>query len=326
MIKRVFYLSLCILFITACGPAAHSKLIIDEHLLTAPPDLSTDQLVFHFAQGDQNQILAKTAAYKDFRKQYLEYNRQVLAPFGYSLPQDATQAASGGTFDIVRGDQSIARNVMYMGPVSLNASQTAFIGLPGLADGTYVFTHDRFQVMQTGATVKQPYGYVGDRLLSIQISDVSHGVSRLQVYLDDQQAYESQFNDISTYASFDGPWTYSEHWALILLDAKLDGEQGPAQYERLIQDGQDVNSLKGYEQAFEFSLLNGQPFYFYQKSGKIGISFAGEETATNYDEVPHYQCCTPALSNPGRSLNMVWFFARRGTAWYYVEAYSPMIQ
>ncbi len=326
MIKRVFYLSLCILFITACVPAAHSKLIIDEHLLTAPPDLSTDQLVFHFAQGDQNQILAKTAAYRDFRKQYLEYNRQILAPFGYSLPQDATQAASGGSFDIARGDQWIEQGVMYMGPISLNASHTDFVGLPAFADRTSVFTRDRLESIPVGAIVRQPYGYVGDRLLSVQISDLSHGVSRIQVYLDDQQAYESQFNNISTYASFDGPWTYGDHWALILLDAKLDGEQGPAPYERLIQDGQDVTGLKGYDQSFEFSLLDGQPFYFYQKSGKIGISFAAEGIATNYDEVPHYQCCTPALLNPGKSLNMVWFFARRGTAWYYVEAYVPMIQ
>ncbi len=128
---------------------------------------------------------------------------------------------------------------------------------------------------------------------------------------------------MSTYEFFDGPWTYNGHWALVLLDAKPDAAQGPAPYDRLIVDGQDINSAKGYEQSFQFALLDGRPFYFYQKGGKIGVSFDGQEMAQNYDEIPHYQCCTPALLNPGKSMNMVWFFARRGNNWYYVEAYIP---
>lgn len=321
MFKRLFLLFLCALLITACAPATHSRLVIDEHLLSAPPDLSTDQLVFHFASGEQGQLLARTAAYKDFHKQYEEYNRQALAPFGYIL-KDHSEPPSAGYFSIYLGDQLIAKDVMFMPPVSLNASQTAFIGIADLSDGTYLFTRERFENSQWSVG-RQPYGYVGDSLLSVERTNVSMGVSDLRVYLDNDLVYTSQYNSVSTYEFFDGPRTYGNHWALVLLDAKPNAEQGPIPYDRLILDGHDVNGTKGYEQSFQFALLDGRPFYFYQKDGKIGISFDGQEIAKGYDEIPHYQCCISALLNPGISMNMVWFFARRGNDWYYVEAYIP---
>ncbi len=322
MRKCVIFSFVCILLLAACLPAPlpSPQLVVEEHRLAAPPDLSTDQLVFRFAGGDQ-QILAKTASYRDFRNQYEEYNRQALAPFGYTL-KDQPEPAGAGYFSIYRGDQLIAQDVMFMAPISINTSQTNFVGLPSLPDGTYLFTGDSFQLQSFGTT-RALYGYVGDKLLYAGLSDVSPGVSRLQVSLADRIVYDTEFNNVSTYGSFDGPWTYGKHWALVLLDAKPDAEQGPVPYDRLILDGKDVNTAKGYEQSFQFAVLDGRPFYFFQKEGKIGISFDGQEMAQNYDEIPHYQCCTSALLNPGKSMNMVWFFARRGKAWYYVEAYVP---
>ncbi len=321
MLKRVLFLSLCTLLIAACAPAQSPGLVIEEHMLTAPPDISTGQLVFHFASGNQEQVLAKTAGYRDFRWQYEEYNRRVLAPFGYSL-KDESQPPNAGYFSIYHGDQLIAKDVMLMRPVSVNASGTAFVGMADLSNGTYLFTQEQFENRQWAGR-RDPYAYVGDRLLSIERTNVAPGVADLNVYLDNAVVYTSRYNDVSTYEFFDGPYTYGNHWALVLLDAKPDAEQGPTPYDRLILDGQDVNGAKGYEQSFQFALLDGRPFYFYQKDGKIGISFDGQEIAKGYDEIPHYACCMDALLNPQNSMNMVWFFARHGTDWYYVEAYVP---
>ena len=321
MFKRVLFPVLCALLIPACVPATHAKLVIDEHLLKAAPDLSTDQLVFHFASGDQTALLAKTAPYRDFRRQYEEYNRQVLAPFGFTL-KDQAEPAGAGHFSIYRGDQLVAKDVMYMPLISLNASQTDFVGMADLSDGTYLFTREQFEA-RDWSTGRQLYGYVEDWPLLIELTHVSPGVSDVHVYLSNNSVYETQYNSMSTYEFFDGPWTYGNHWALVLLDAKPDTAQGPVAYDRLIVDGQDINSVKDYEESFQFAVLDGRPFYLFQKNGKIGISFDGQEIAEDYDEIPHYQCCTPALLNPGNSMNMVWFFGRRGNDWYYVEAYVP---
>jgi len=54
--------------------------------------------------------------------------------------------------------------------------------------------------------------------------------------------------------------------------------------------------------------------------GKIGISYAGQVLPNAYDDVIHYHCCEPAAFNPGRNDSRVWFYARRGDVWHYVEA------
>jgi len=66
--------------------------------------------------------------------------------------------------------------------------------------------------------------------------------------------------------------------------------------------------------------LNNQPFYFFSKSGKIGISYQDRAIALGYNEVPHYNCCSAAELNPRRAFAMVAFFAQRGEQWYYVKA------
>ncbi len=322
MLKRICVCMLCILVLAACAPAGRPQLVIEEHLLSAAPDISADQLVLHFAEGDQNTILARTAPYKDYFTQWKEYNTRLLEPFGYQLrfKPAPSGGASYAAVDIYKGDQAIARDAVLVHPVSVNASGSDFIGVVDMPDGSYTFTRDRFE-RRPSPFERQPYGYVGDKLLSAEIAAVSSGRSRVSVYLDDQTACSTEFNDVSVYAPIEGPWTYGQHWALVVIDAKSDGQQGWNPLSRLIQDGQDVAAAKGYQQAFQFSLLDGHPFYFYQKADKIGISFDGVELAQGYDEIPHYQCCSGSLLNPDSSMRMTWFLARRGNQWYYVEAF-----
>ncbi len=321
MFKRFCLSALCILILSACSLAPRFQLTIEEHLLTGAPDISTDQLVYHFAQGNQDSLLSRTKHYKDFNSQAIAYNQRLLEPLGYILKTHPSP--EGGKYvDIYHGDQLVARDVVTMRPVSMNASQTDFVDLVDLSKGTYLFTRELFE-MRDWFVGRQPWAYVGDRVLSLELTHLSQPVSEVRVSLADQPVYNAQFNNVSTYGAFDGPWSYGDHWALQLLDAQGSAEQGWEPVDRLIQDGQDVNTVKGYDQTFQFTVLDGRPFYFYQKDGKIGISFNGREIAKGYDEIPHYRCCIESLLNPGNSMNMVWFFARRGTDWYYVEAYLP---
>jgi hypothetical protein len=297
---------------------------MNEYLLSAPPDISTDQLVFHFADGDQEAILAKTEAYRNIQAQISAYNNRVLTPFGYSQ-QDYQQANDAGYLfwysDIYHGKERIAHGAYFVKPASVNNAGTDFI-VEIEIDGTYVLTRNSFE-KRPWPPERELQLYVGDRLLSTELTSDAHQQGVFHIYLDDKLAYQAEMHPVSTYATADGPWSYNGHWAVVLLDAKKDGPNDFQMVSRLIQDGQDLNTTNGYEQSFQFALLNGHPFYFYQKTGKTGISFDGQEISKDYDEVPHYGCCSSALLNPRISMNMVWFFARRGTDWYYVEAYVP---
>ena len=109
-------------------------------------------------------------------------------------------------------------------------------------------------------------------------------------------------------------WTYGGHWALEVLYSDETTWAG-----RVFIDGEMVNEQKGYEEAFGLQLLDGKPFFFYKREGKIGYSYDGKETDLGYDEILHYYCCAETEMNPIPAEKMVAFFAKKGDVWYYVE-------
>jgi hypothetical protein len=111
-----------------------------------------------------------------------------------------------------------------------------------------------------------------------------------------------------------GLWTYGNHWVLEILLAEDEIWMG-----EIFQDGELINDLKGYEEAFGFQLLSGEPFFFYQRDGQLGFSYAGQETNLPYDHIPHYYCCAEDTLNPVQAEQMVAFFAQQGEQWFYVE-------
>jgi hypothetical protein len=289
-------------------------LIIDEYLLDGPPDISQEMLAFEFVEGDKKEILQKTESYRDYQVQIKQYNNRALEPFGYSKER----------FNIYKSGEVIARNIFWMQPVSVNASKTNFIvDVGNFAGGTYVLTRDSFEKRTSSG--REAQCYVGDRMLSIESIQTDHQQYTFSVYLDNTLAYRSEFHlGTATFATYLGPWSYDNHWAIALLDSKKAGKDDWEPFNRIVLDGKDLNSLYGYQETFQFTLLGGHPFYFYQRNEKIGISFDGKRISREYDEIPHYNCCSPALLNPRSSMNMIWFFAKRGPNWYYVEAYIPI--
>jgi hypothetical protein len=111
-----------------------------------------------------------------------------------------------------------------------------------------------------------------------------------------------------------GLWTYGGHWALEVLYSDADTWAG-----QVYIDGELVNSVKGYDEAFGFQLLDDKPFYFHVRDGSVGMSYDGQEADLGYDEVIHYRCCAESTLNPIQAVNMVAFFAARDGTWYYVE-------
>jgi len=66
-----------------------------------------------------------------------------------------------------------------------------------------------------------------------------------------------------------------------------------------------------YDESFGFQLLEGKPFYFYKEEGKFRASYDGQEMRIEYDEIPHYLCCSAGGITPLKSENMVSFFGKR---------------
>jgi hypothetical protein len=65
--------------------------------------------------------------------------------------------------------------------------------------------------------------------------------------------------------------------------------------------------------------MQGRPFYFFRQGGQIGLSYDSQQLLLEYNDIPHYGCCSAGELNPVSAQKMVAFFAQRDGTWYYVE-------
>ncbi len=137
-----------------------------------------------------------------------------------------------------------------------------------------------------------------------------------------KQIYSIGVGDSSPVPQMRGFGVVDDHWVLETANVQTHQHGNTIDSEptgQITIDGQLINKQYGYQEAFGFQTLRGKFFYFFEQKGKIGISYNGTEIATGYDEVPHYGCCSAATLNPDVFQNMVTFFARKGSQWYYIE-------
>jgi hypothetical protein len=151
-----------------------------------------------------------------------------------------------------------------------------------------------------------------DTLIASEIA--GQGVGWVTLRRDGQEIYRIDTGQLSPLNSLRGLWVYEGHWMLETADFGGDTFSG-----RLTRDCEILKDGSGPLEAFDFQLMRGRPFYFFQKNGKLGFSYDGTEVIAGYDEIPHYGCCSASALNPRDFENMVSFFARRGATWYYVE-------
>jgi len=142
--------------------------------------------------------------------------------------------------------------------------------------------------------------------------------SYVTVTRDGSEIYRISTGPASPVTSLVGLWTYAgPSWALETVLISSSGE--PFATGQITIDSDLINKSLNYQEAFGFQTIDGLTFYFFQRDGKIGYVYDGQETMLGYDEIPHYNCCSDAETNPIQARNMVAFFARKGETWYYVE-------
>lgn len=142
--------------------------------------------------------------------------------------------------------------------------------------------------------------------------DPMRSIARL--YRGDEEIFAADAGLPSPALPLQSLWSYDGHWALELLYSDAETWAG-----RVFVDGEMLNAVRGYDEAFGFQLLAGRPFYFFRREGSVGFSYDGGEADLGYDDVVHYRCCAESVLNPVQAEEMVGFFAAREGTWYYVE-------
>jgi hypothetical protein len=261
---------------------------------------------FEFMERIPDEVLEKRAAGRgSFSEKRLQANNILLEPFGFSLK--AKEGAEMELYELwrrtERGEELVQGEISFTWPVSVNAAGDEFAMVVELwNDGYRLVQQDQAEEWDMGSSLYIPPVFYEEELLSVRW-DYERGEA--QVMQGGQQVYA--FAGVFLVGTpVKGLWSWDKHWLL-----EVDGF--------LIQDGEVLNELLGFEEVFGWQLLNGKPFYYFRKGPRVGISYNEGILPVYYDEVIHYRCCEPAMFNNDGNQDMVWFYGLREGMWYYVE-------
>lgn len=268
-----------------------------------------EPLAFKPVNGSMPAILALHQEERDRLALLTRRNNQLLEPFGYQI---TTQTFP---YQLLKNGLQV-KEFYDFGPVTLNNAGDDFI-LPLNAVPKPVIV--RKKTIEETEWPRNSYpAFLGERVL--QANDTLLGLDPAtpnageksqwhwlaQVTLDNSVVYTTTFHSPMAVPGIWGMWSYDGHWVL-------------ETYGDVILDGVSLNTQYDYDQTFGFQLIDGKPFFFFQKGKNFGVFYNGQEIPLVYDWLPHYGCCSESEFNPRTSENMVSFFARRDEVNYYVE-------
>ncbi|HYF92863.1 MAG TPA: hypothetical protein VD969_11520 [Symbiobacteriaceae bacterium] len=151
----------------------------------------------------------------------------------------------------------------------------------------------------------QPPVFVGNDF--VELSTLGEDRERYVILQNGKEVFRGETGSWGVELPVKGLWAWNGTCALEVMGDVIVG-------------GKSLRKETGYSEIFNWQLIDGKPFYFFAKGGKVGISYDGQPAGAAYDEVVHYKCCEPAAFNPAGNDSMVWFYARRGELWHFVEA------
>jgi hypothetical protein len=301
---------------------APSGLTIEMVALSGPP--SVEPLAFSPVQGTQEQVLSK---HQDRRDQdpflRLDEANQALQPFGYQINTNrSADPTVNTTYTVTKGNLSLIQQKVYgFLPVSVNSLGTDFMMAVDTADGRYLVS--RLDAQKGGAEqFFPPPVFVNNEIVTAEevYSDTaSFFTDKVVVTVGSRVAFTTSIGTPSPITALRGLWSDGSDW--IIETARANGN--PDNYQvlgEIYENGISLNQKFAFQATFEYQRLGGKPFYFFQKNDQIGISYDGQEIPLGFAEILHYQCCSGGALNPRNYSWMVDFFARKGQAWYFVEA------
>jgi len=157
----------------------------------------------------------------------------------------------------------------------------------------------------------------GDTLIAEQYAQACSNC--ITVTRNNEEIFQTDAGSVSPVNPLQGFWTYDNHW---VLETNLFLEDKPFNGQIFV-DGISLNQQNGYEESFNFQTINGRPFYFFRRDGKVNAWFDAEEIQLGYEDVPHYLCCSDSGLNPRARQGMVSFFCTTASQWYFVRVAAP---
>ncbi len=293
------------------GQAEPSALTVEEVAIVSDAEDRPTHL--EYMQRIGSDVLDKRRPWREPDPQALvaEYN-EILAPFGYRLEAEFNAEWNQTFYDLYHGDEAepLLLDLMRVWRPSVSASGDDFVmaveNAPNVQPMHLLIGPMGPMPWQAMDSNMLPPVYLGDEQAAM-VATQGQGIDmEYGVWVGGREVYSGTAPMMVSHP-VNGFVVWGDHWALELED-------------QVIVDGEDLGPKLGHDKVFGFQLLGGKPFYFYEADGAIHLSYDGETLPQTYDEVPHNQCCEPAMFNPRANEDMVAFHGLRAGTWYYVEA------
>lgn len=107
-----------------------------------------------------------------------------------------------------------------------------------------------------------------------------------------------------THLEVDRFQAWNEHWILTAGDF-------------LIQDGEILNQTLGFQEIFEWSVVEDKPVFLFRRGSRLGLSYDGRFLLLPYEDIARGLCCGFASNNPTTLDDSIYFFGKRDGTWYY---------
>jgi hypothetical protein len=243
----------------------------------------------------------------------LAYTNTILGQFGYHLEADQPTQEDPSLQLYLNGDLIKENLDPVLLPLALSEDDGSLLDFAQVVEERFPTGSNPpgqfWLIRKDGLKPWDPFSHrftrtpvlAGSKLVDLKFEN-EVGPSRIWIEIDGKPAF-------SMLLILDEPGDrlsgWDDHWVL-----EVDGT--------LVIDGQLMNLEWGYGEIFNWFLLEGKPFFFFEKGGQVSISYDGQELPVSYDEIIHAGCCG-GYQNPRSSEHMVSFYARRDGWWTYVE-------
>ncbi len=277
-------------------------LIVEEYEMV---DIETDSPThMEFTQWLTSDMITKRAVWKNLTpNRAVQETNAILTKYGYSIEHEAM--LSSYTYRLLENYAILLNDIYPVGGATENQAQDDFALLVQNNEGdSYLLQKSGVQEWHPDDVfVYAPVYYQNELIYPVVDSNIQIVSESGEVIYETSLPSNPVMAPIQTFQS------WNNHWIL-----EKQGE--------VIMDGKSLNEELGFDEIFEWHIIQGEPFFFVydKKSSTYSMVYAGQMLDQKYDDIVHYQCCEPAIFNPNGDSYMVWFYAARDGKWYYVEA------
>lgn len=254
--------------------------------------------------------------WSESQRQTAQAANQKLALFGLRLVERQTPHP-WLSFDLQKGDEILVSGLVRLGEVSLRADGVDFLfwavaeNEQGSQFPILVYKNglDTFSVWEQGFHSV----WAGSQMISYRYSKTElfpvGAPARLQVFADGQPLDRLSIPQMGPAGSpVRGLWNWEGHWVMEIRSV-------------LFVDGLPVNRQWGYDEIFDWHLVNNKPFFAARRGGEFVLVYDGQEFPLVYDDIAHGDvCCETGIYDFQPLADGAFFYARRDGVWFGVRA------